>query len=74
MSLQNGPRQEGSFQIIGASYTKLSPKCFRDLKTEAKWGTSRNMPSDSLQRVLYALCLGMRKGSKYLALPLCRNL
>ena len=35
-----------SFQIIGASYTKLSPKCFRDLKTESKWGTSRNMPSD----------------------------
>ena len=35
-----------SFQIIGASYAKLSPKCFRDLKTEAKWGTSRNMPVD----------------------------
>ena len=34
-----------SFQIIAESYGKLSPKCFRDLKTEAKWGTSRNMPS-----------------------------
>ena len=34
-----------SFQIIGASYAKLSPKCFQDLKTEAKWRTSKNMPS-----------------------------
>ena len=32
------------------------------------------MPSDWLRRVLYALCLGIRKGSKYLGLPLCRNL
>ena len=35
-----------SFQIIGASYAKLRPQFFRDLKTEAKRGTSRNMPSD----------------------------
>ena len=32
------------------------------------------MSSDWLQRVLHALCLGIRKGSKYLGLPLCRNL
>ena len=62
------------FQIIGVSCAKLSPKCFRYLTTEAKWGTSRKMPSDSLQPVLYVLCLGIRKGSKYLGLPLCWNL
>ena len=63
-----------SFQLIGASYAKLRPKCFQELKTKAKWGTSRNIPSDWLRRVLYALCVGIRKGSKYFGLPLCRNL
>ena len=32
------------------------------------------MPSDWLRRLLYALYLGIIKGSKYLGLPLCRNL
>ena len=51
-----------SFQIFGASYAKLRPKCLDDLYTEgAKCGSSRNTPSAWL---LYCVIDTMSKFKK----------
>ena len=53
---------------------KTMAKMFFYLYIDAKCGTSSSAPLDWLLRVLYTLCLGLRKGSKYFWWPLCRNL